>query len=64
MTAPRATVEFYADSVGEWRWRLVAVNGRTVADGSEGYTRRSDAKRAYRRVEALVTAGQVVEVES
>lgn len=33
-------IEFYEDVKGEWRWRLVARNGRVVADSSESYTRR------------------------
>lgn len=27
----------YSDKRGEWRWRLVARNGRIVADSGEGY---------------------------
>lgn len=29
--------EVYIDSKREWRFRLVAPNGRIVADGAEGY---------------------------
>lgn len=29
--------EAYPDAGGQWRWRLVANNGRIVADGAEGY---------------------------
>lgn len=28
----------YKDTKGEWRWRLKAANGRTVADSAEGYS--------------------------
>lgn len=38
--------EIYEDEAGEFRWRLVAANGRIVADSGEGYTRESDAHRA------------------
>lgn len=31
----------YRDGVGEWRWRIVARNGRVVADSGEGYKRRT-----------------------
>jgi uncharacterized protein YegP (UPF0339 family) len=34
----------YRDSAGEWRWRLVASNGRIVAHG-ESYRSRRDARR-------------------
>lgn len=30
----------YKDVQGEWRWRLVSVNGRTIADSGEGYKSR------------------------
>lgn len=40
---------FYKDKAGEWRWRLVAANGETVADSGEGYTRKWSARRAYRK---------------
>lgn len=32
----------YKDNSNEWRWRLIAVNGRTIADSGEGYNNRSD----------------------
>lgn len=42
----------YLDSHNEWRWKLVARNGRIVADSAEGYKRkgacvRQAAKIAY-----------------
>lgn len=36
-------------SAGDWYWRLTR-RGRIVADGSEGYTRKSDVVRAVRGV--------------
>lgn len=45
------TWELYEDAAGEWRWRLVARNGRIVADSGEGYTRRRDCHRAIDRIE-------------
>lgn len=38
--------EIYEDSRGEWRWRLRAANGRVIADGGEGYSRRDSCRRA------------------
>jgi len=38
----------YQDVTGDWRWRLVAGNGRTVASG-EGYRNRGDLLRTCRR---------------
>jgi uncharacterized protein YegP (UPF0339 family) len=42
--------EVYRDRAGEYRWRLVHENGRILADGGEGYTRRNDANRAVTRI--------------
>lgn len=42
-------------------WRLRAANGEIVADGAEGYTRRSDAVKAAERSKVLM-AEAVVEV--
>jgi uncharacterized protein YegP (UPF0339 family) len=35
--------EIYKDAQKCWRWRLVADNGRTIADSGEGYENRSHA---------------------
>lgn len=35
--------EYYKDKRGEWRWRLKAVNGQTIAVSGEGYVNKSDA---------------------
>jgi uncharacterized protein YegP (UPF0339 family) len=31
------TYIYYKDAKNEWRWRLVASNGRIIADSGEGY---------------------------
>lgn len=36
----------YQDKAGEWRWRFVAANNRTIADSGEGYASRFSVKRA------------------
>ena len=41
--------DIYQDAAGEWRWRLVAANGRIVGDSGEGYATSSNARRAARR---------------
>lgn len=55
MRQPRFQV--YEDKGGEWRWRLLAANGRTIADSGEAYTRRPDAERAVETVTAI--AGRI-----
>lgn len=51
------TIRIYEDKAGEYRWRMVAPNGRIVADSAEGYTTHSGAKRAIKRVLALLKQG-------
>ena len=40
------TFHVYQDAALGWRWRLVAANGRIVADSGEAYTREHDVRRA------------------
>lgn len=46
-------VEFYKDRRGEWRWRRIrqweSLPPDIVADGGEGYDKRSEGLRAARR---------------
>lgn len=55
----RAKYVIYMGRGGRWRWRLVAVNGATVADGAEGYATSSNARRAVRRVRVLGALARV-----
>jgi uncharacterized protein YegP (UPF0339 family) len=41
---------YYKDQKGEWRWQLVASNGRIVADSTEGYENESECKKDIQRV--------------
>jgi len=36
--------ELYKDPKGEFRWRLVASNGQTIATGGEGYKTKENCK--------------------
>lgn len=49
------TLTVFRDRAGRWRWRMQARNGRIVADSAEGYTRRSDARRAAVRLTDTAT---------
>ena len=42
--------EVYADSTGNYRWRLVASNGQMIATSGEGFTSKSAAVRAAEQV--------------
>jgi uncharacterized protein len=39
-------VEFYKSRTG-WRWRIVARNGRKLANCGQGYSRRCDCVRDF-----------------
>lgn len=43
-------IELYKDLDKEWRWRVIARNGRVVADGPEGYKKRATMLKTLRRV--------------
>jgi uncharacterized protein YegP (UPF0339 family) len=47
------------ESKGKWFWRLTANNGEIVCDGSEGYSNRSNCRRAAKRVKRLMTIADV-----
>ncbi|WP_284011053.1 YegP family protein [Haloarcula pelagica] len=50
----QATYEVYEDKGGEFRWRLRHDNGNIIADGSEGYASKSNARRGLAGVKAYV----------
>lgn len=53
--------EVYRGRDGMWYWRLWAGNGRVIADGSEGYAKSSNARRAaYRHWQVAMNAKVVV----
>jgi uncharacterized protein YegP (UPF0339 family) len=46
MSERRAHFQVFRDSRGDYRWRLVAGNGRIIADSGEGYASRFNVKRS------------------
>lgn len=42
--------EIYQDGAEQWRWRLVAKNNKTIADGAEGYRSERNVMRAVEGV--------------
>jgi uncharacterized protein YegP (UPF0339 family) len=40
------SIEVYRDLAGEYRWRIIAGNGRIVATSGEAFDSKSNAKRA------------------
>lgn len=53
--------KLYKDASMQWRWRLVAANGRIIADSGEGYRNRSDAVAAIDLVKSTSAATPVNE---
>ena len=40
--SPPMKYQIFKDKAGEFRWRLVATNGKIVADSGEGYRNKAD----------------------
>lgn len=47
----------YRDNAGEFRWRLKARNGRTLADSGEGYNREKDCLAGLEQVAGNASTG-------
>lgn len=46
----------YKDNNNEYRWRLVAANGKIIADSGEGYTTKSACQAGIDLVKGAATA--------
>lgn len=56
--------EIYQDRSNEYRWRLNAGNGETIADSGEGYVLRSGCKKAATRFKELAENAPIEEAGS
>jgi len=54
--------QVYADHRGEYRWRLISSNGRTVADSGEGYSSRQAARDAAQRIKDNARSAPIEDV--
>jgi uncharacterized protein len=54
--------EVYKDKNGEWRWRLIAANGRNVASPGEGYKNKADCLSAIETIKKNAPTALVVEI--
>ena len=50
------------DRSGEYRWRLVASNGQTVASSGESFATKANARRAAENVKENAGKADIVEV--
>jgi uncharacterized protein YegP (UPF0339 family) len=55
--------EVYADKKGEYRWRLKATNGITIASSGEGYKAKRDCMKGIASVQKNAPTSPVVELE-
>lgn len=55
--------EMYQSSNGEWRWRLVAPNGRTIADSGEGYSSKQACQDGIKSVKRYAAEANVEELD-
>ena len=55
-----AKFELYKDKKGEYRWKLIATNGQTIAVG-EGYTTKESAKNGIESVKKNAPTAAIVE---
>lgn len=53
--------EVYEDRGGQWRWRMIATNGRIVADSGDGYSSKSNARAAVENVQSRAGSADVTE---
>jgi uncharacterized protein YegP (UPF0339 family) len=57
----RMTYRKYQDTNRQWRWRLVAANGRIIANSGEGYYNETDCDSAIQLVKSSFNAPVVKE---
>jgi uncharacterized protein YegP (UPF0339 family) len=57
-------LEVFADLAGEWRWRMVAGNGRIVATSGEAFASKGNAERAAEMIAGEMAAAGSVPVYS
>jgi uncharacterized protein YegP (UPF0339 family) len=51
--------QIYADSAGNYRWRLKSSNGQTVASSGESFDSKSNARRAAENVKSNAGAAEI-----
>ena len=61
VVASKARFEVYEDAGDEYRWRLVHENGNIIADGSEGYTSKRNARQGLESVRSHASGAYIVD---
>jgi len=57
-----AKFEVYRDKGGQYRWRLVASNGRNIAESGEGFSSKQACLDGIESVRKTASAAQIVEL--
>lgn len=52
--------QLYLDAARQWRWRLVAHNGQTIAASGEAFYSKENAERSARLVQAVAGSATIV----
>jgi uncharacterized protein YegP (UPF0339 family) len=55
--------EVFKSKNKKWYWRLVAQNGRIIADGGQGYATRQNARRAVSNLQSNLDAIRLADLE-
>lgn len=55
--------EMYKDAAGEWRWRLIADNGKTIASSGEGYKNRGDCAGIIGKIRVGAQNASIVDLD-
>ncbi|NNJ24947.1 YegP family protein [Alienimonas chondri] len=56
--------EVYTDKSGEFRWRLKATNGITIASSGEGYKAKRDCLKGIASVQKNAPESPILELDS
>jgi uncharacterized protein YegP (UPF0339 family) len=54
------TLHVFEDKRGEWRWTIHHANGNKIATGGKGYSTRSNAIRAARRLKVIAGSAKLI----
>lgn len=56
-----AKFELYKDASGEFRWRFISSNGRTIADSGESYKNKADCQSGIELIKREAPTARVEE---
>jgi uncharacterized protein YegP (UPF0339 family) len=56
--------EIYRNAAGKWNFRIIAANGKVVAQSNQGYERINKAFKGLQATYKALTQGQVYEVDN